>query len=85
MTLDTVYALATPMGQSALAVVRISGPQTHAAISQLTRREPPAPRRAVLRQLLDPENGALIDEAVVTCFSGGSSYTGEDSAEISIH
>ncbi|MGD1869963.1 MAG: tRNA uridine-5-carboxymethylaminomethyl(34) synthesis GTPase MnmE [Neomegalonema sp.] len=85
MTLDTVYALATPMGQSALAVVRISGPQTHGAISQLTRREPPAPRRAVLRRLLEPQNDALIDEAEVTCFSGSSSYTGEDSAEISIH
>lgn len=84
--LDTIVALATPVGRSALALVRVSGPRTRellrAVVPDLPGRLPA--RRA---QLL-PVHGAhgdLLDRALVTFFQAPASYTGEDMAEISLH
>lgn len=83
--LDTVAALATPLGRSAIALVRISGDRTREVLSRIA---PDAglfePRRARLVSLTDPA-GEPIDEAVVTFFEAPGSFTGEDLAEISVH
>ncbi len=81
---DTIFALATPPGRSAIAVIRISGPATSAAVHALTpaRLEP---RRASVRRLTDPDTNALLDEAVVIFFPGPWSQTGEDTAELQLH
>ncbi len=81
---DTIVALATGPLPSALAVVRMSGPLTPTLIGALTRRPPPTPRRASLRKLLDP-SGREIDEAVLVFMPGPGSFTGEDSAEFTLH
>ncbi|MFN2385790.1 MAG: tRNA uridine-5-carboxymethylaminomethyl(34) synthesis GTPase MnmE [Thermoanaerobaculia bacterium] len=84
--LDTITALATPLGRSALAVVRLSGPQT----LELLRRIVPGlprlmrPREARLLALCGSD-GKLLDRGIVTYFPGPASYTGEDMAEISVH
>ena len=61
--MDTIYALATAQGKSGVAVVRLSGPSAHDAVRALAGDLPPA-RRASLRQLTDPDAGA-IDSALV--------------------
>ncbi|HYE47348.1 MAG TPA: tRNA uridine-5-carboxymethylaminomethyl(34) synthesis GTPase MnmE [Caulobacter sp.] len=81
---DTVFALATAPGRAAVAVVRLSGPASGAAIEALTARPPPAPRRASLRRLKDAD-GTVLDEALVLWTPGPGSYTGEDSAELHLH
>lgn len=80
---DTVFAPATAPGRAAVAVVRISGPATRAALQALGARLP-APRRAALRTLRAAD-GALIDKGLVLWFPGPNSYTGEDSAELHLH
>jgi len=80
---DTIYAPATAAGRAAVAVVRLSGPGTKAAVSALAGGVPPA-RRAVLRELQDAD-GELIDLALVLFFQGPDSYTGEDVAEFQVH
>ena len=82
---DTIFALATPPGRSALAVFRISGPSSRSVLDLLTRGNPSLPRLASLRSLHDPVSGAKLDDAVVTLFVAPSSYTGEDLLEISCH
>jgi tRNA modification GTPase len=83
--IDTIFALATPPGRGAVAVVRLSGPATRAALSGLGVVKI-APRRASLRRLARPaEPEALLDEALVLWFPGPGSYTGEDSAELQLH
>ena len=80
---DTIFAPATAPGRAAIAVVRLSGPGTAAALRGLAGRLPPA-RRASLRRLASPA-GELLDEAVVLWLPGPASYTGEDGAELHLH
>jgi tRNA modification GTPase len=83
--LDTIVALATPPGRSALAVVRLSGPASRAVLARLSPdgRSAPDPRRATLTPLRDA--GGTIDRGLVTLFPAPASYTGEDVVEISVH
>jgi len=84
--LDTIVALATPVGRSALAVVRLSGCDARRILSTLAPRFPvPArPGRPCLVSLEDAE-GEPIDRGLATFFSGPASFTGEDVAELSVH
>jgi tRNA modification GTPase len=82
---DTIFALATPAGVSAVAVLRLSGPGAGAALETLTRRTLPAPRRAVRRVLFEPQGGEAFDEALALWFPAPRSFTGEDMAELQIH
>lgn len=80
---DTIFAPATAPGRAAVAVVRLSGPGTKAAV-RLMAGALPAARRASVRTLRDADGGA-IDEALVLWFPGPASYTGEDAAEFHVH
>jgi len=80
---DTIAALATPVGTSALAVVRASGPACAGLARELIGKEP-APRMAVHADYHDRQ-GSLVDDVLVTFFQGPNSYTGEDSLEVSCH
>ncbi|TDR87116.1 tRNA uridine-5-carboxymethylaminomethyl(34) synthesis GTPase MnmE [Enterovirga rhinocerotis] len=85
MTLDTIFAIASGIGRSAVAIVRISGPQTDAVLERLLGGRLPEPRRAVLRRLRDPATGEILDQALVLRLPGPASFTGEDQAELQIH
>lgn len=86
--LDTIAALATPDGESAIAVTRISGPGSFRILDDIFR----LPNRAVkkLRPLYlyrgwihDGEKD--IDEVMVAVMEKPRSYTGEDMVEIYSH
>lgn len=79
---DTIFALATPPGRGAIAVLRLSGPMTEAALTALGAGRL-TPRLASVRSL--SHEGRLIDEALVLRFVAPRSYTGEDSAELHLH
>jgi tRNA modification GTPase len=51
----------------------------------LTGKEPPPPRQAALRALVDPNTGEALDRALVLFFPGPASFTGEDAAELQTH
>lgn len=82
---DTILAVATALG-GAVAIVRVSGPATRAAVAALvpSLREAPEPRKLV-RARLSERSGAPIDDALVAFFAAPNSYTGEDCAEFQIH
>ncbi|HTJ79566.1 MAG TPA: tRNA uridine-5-carboxymethylaminomethyl(34) synthesis GTPase MnmE [Rariglobus sp.] len=82
-TADTIAALATPVGTSALAVVRISGPECPSLAAAIFDR--PLPRRMVTHLDYRAMDGQVVDDVVATFFAGPHSYTGEDSLEISLH
>lgn len=81
---DTIFALASGRGRAAIAVIRLSGPKAGPTLRALTGGLPP-PRRAILAELRDPADGALLDRALVLWLPGPRSYTGEDSAELHLH
>ena len=82
---DTIFALASAPGKSAVAIVRLSGGAAGEAVCRLTDGALPPPRQAELRRLADPQSGAEIDRALVLWFPGPASYTGEDVAEFHVH
>jgi tRNA modification GTPase len=81
---DTIFALSSGRGPAAIAVVRISGPRTSAALRALTGKIP-APRQAALARVRDPQSNDVIDEALALWFPGPHSETGEDVAELQLH
>jgi tRNA modification GTPase len=84
---DTIVALGTPPGTSALAVIRLSGPTAFSALLSLCPDLDgvPSAKHATLTKALDPETGRVLDQVVVTTFPGPGSYTGEDMVEVSSH
>lgn len=80
---DTIAAPATPAGTAALALLRISGPDTSALAAAALGRRPEV--RRVVRADYRDRAGAVVDEVLATYFAGPRSYTGEDTLEISCH
>ena len=90
MNEDTICAPATVPGTGAISVVRVSGPEALAAVSEIVecaqgREILSAPGYSARFGRIYMEDGSLLDEVVVTVFRAPHSYTGEDSAEISCH
>lgn len=84
--LDTIAALATPVGRSALAVVRVSGSRARALVRAVAPEGPqPLPRRRPFLAWLADAEGERIDQGLVTFFAEPASATGEDLAEFSVH
>src|ERR1700676_1993149 len=80
---QTIFALSSGRPPSAIAIVRVSGPQAGPALAALAGKTPP-PRMAT-RALLRDANAQPIDDAVVLWFPGRASATGEDVAEFTVH
>ena len=87
MPSSTIAALATPPGISALAVLRLSGPQAR----QITRaclhsdRVLHVKHRSAIVDLAVSPTGEPIDQVVVLVFDAPHSSTGEDVVEITTH
>ncbi len=81
----TIFALSSAPGQSGVAVIRISGPETGNIIKSITNKDLPPPRKAKLLKINNINNSSLIDEGIVLWFPGPNSYTGEDMAELHVH
>jgi len=85
--MNTIVALATPLGRSGIAVIRLSGDDALNIIKNLVGDEnfAPKPRFASLKKIYDVTTKELIDEVIITYFKSPHSFTGEDVIEISCH
>src|ERR1700743_1988331 len=80
---QTIFALSSGRPPSAVAMVRVSGPQAGAPWPSLAGKL--AVPRMATRVLLRDANQRPIDDAVVLWFPGPASATGEDVAEFHVH
>ena len=81
---DTIFALSTPSGKSALAVIRISGKNAFSFVNKISSNMPTVEKKVFINKItLGPGNE--IDQTLTTFFKSPKSYTGEDMVEISIH
>lgn len=87
---DTICAIATPHGMGAIAVIRVSGYDALPIVSQLFMQNGKpfdmgkmVANKAYYGHIVDRDE--LLDEVLVTFFRAPHSFTGEDSAEISVH
>ena len=72
---DTIVAIATPPGRGGIGVVRIAGPAAAAIGSALLANTTLEPRHATFAKLIDPRDGAILDQVVATRFVAPHSYT----------
>lgn len=83
--IDTIVALATPSGESAIAMIRVTGELSERiAIDAFGLSKSPSPRRSChgsYRSLA----GEVLDDVVFVLYRGPKSYSGEDVLEISCH
>jgi tRNA modification GTPase len=83
---DTIAAIATAPGRSAVALVRVAGPAATSILGRITDGvERPQARLQRLLPIHHPETGELVDRALVSYFPTPASYTGDDVVEISTH
>ncbi|MFN3820961.1 MAG: tRNA modification GTPase, partial [bacterium] len=82
---DTIAAEATPPGRGGISVIRVSGPLAREVVGKLFDRELPSAGRHRWGEIRSAKDSHLIDEAVVSAFGEGSSYTGEEVVEIALH
>ena len=84
---DTIVALATPPGQGAIGVIRVSGRNTFSLVNKVFKGKDLSKQSSHtvhLGSIMDV-NDTVIDEVLVTLFIAPRSYTGEHVIEISCH
>ena len=81
--MDTIFALASAQGKAGVAVIRLSGPDSHSAAARLTGGA--LPKRGMVLRTLTDHGGARLDDGLVLTFQAPASFTGEDVAELQIH
>lgn len=81
--METIVALATPAGNSGVAVIRISGEKSKSILKSLIKEDLDfEPRKMYLKKVYIKD---YIDQALVVFFAGPNSFTGEDVVEIQSH
>ncbi len=80
---DTIVAPATPVGRSALAIVRIDGSLSGTILKALGCAHLPEERHAAFVRL--EYQGEALDECVAIRYLGPRSFTGNDLVELTLH
>jgi tRNA modification GTPase len=82
---ETICAIATPAGDGAIGVLRISGAEAIALLCRVSSKASYEPRRITLTQIRDPLSRQVLDQAMVCTMPAPRSYTGENLVEIYAH
>jgi tRNA modification GTPase len=88
---DTIAAIATPLGEGGLAVIRISGPQALAVADHCFEpagQTPPKPSAAATHTIHFGHvvrDGQYVDEALLAVMRAPRTFTCEDVVEITCH
>ena len=90
MRSDVIAAISTPPGKGGVAIIRISGYGTFEIAQKVFtplsgRTLTSYPPRTAIYGYVIKNKGERVDDALITLFPEGSSYTGEPTAEISCH
>ena len=80
---DTITAIATPVGNGGISIIRISGDKAFDIINEIFSVKKLVPNRIYHGNII--ENNEKIDDVIVLPFKAPKSYTGEDVVEIHCH
>ncbi|HQH32807.1 MAG TPA: tRNA uridine-5-carboxymethylaminomethyl(34) synthesis GTPase MnmE [Petrotogaceae bacterium] len=83
MIFDTITAISSPMGQGAVAVVRVSGNESRNIAEKIFNKKNPSTKHMYYGMLYD--GSILIDEVTWVFHESPSSFTGEDMLEVFCH
>jgi tRNA modification GTPase len=85
---DTIAAISTPFGEGGIGVIRLSGPAVERIAAEIFSSTPDGgleSHRFYYGSIVDPADGASLDEAMVVLMRAPRSYTREDVLEIQCH
>lgn len=91
MITDTIAAISTPMGEGAIAIVRLSGDEAVQIADKIFK----SPNNKKLQEqqthtihyghLIDPNTGDVVEEVMVSLMRAPKTFTREDVVEINCH
>ena len=91
MEFDTIAAISTPMGEGAIAIVRLSGDEA-VAIADKIFKSPNNKKLADVAthtihygHLIDPKTDEVVEEVMMSLMRGPKTFTREDVVEINCH
>jgi len=82
---DTICALATGGGLSAIAIIRLSGKEAIKITNSIFSKDISAVKTHTIHFGTISDDNKIIDEVLVSIFKDSKSYTGEETVEISCH
>lgn len=87
MNQDTICALATAQGVGAIGVIRVSGPQTIDVVQKIFKGKNlhQQPSHTIHFGTIRDDQNLIVDEVLISLFKAPTSYTKEDTIEISCH
>lgn len=91
MEFDTIAAISTPMGEGAIAIVRLSGEEAVSIADQIyegksQKRLSDAKSHTIhYGYIVDPDIGQKVEEVMVSVMRGPKTFTREDVVEINCH
>ncbi|WP_085506629.1 tRNA uridine-5-carboxymethylaminomethyl(34) synthesis GTPase MnmE [Thalassobacillus devorans] len=88
METDTITAISTPMGEGAIAIVRLSGPDALSISNDLFQGKDLTKAESHTMhygKIIDPETGEVAEEVMVSIMRAPKTFTREDVVEINCH
>ncbi|QDP42024.1 tRNA uridine-5-carboxymethylaminomethyl(34) synthesis GTPase MnmE [Radiobacillus deserti] len=88
MNTDTITAISTPIGEGAIAIVRLSGQEAVEIATRLfdgKRLTDVESHTIHYGKLIDPRTNEVVEEVMVTVMRGPKTFTREDVVEINCH
>ncbi|HGX3056435.1 TPA: tRNA uridine-5-carboxymethylaminomethyl(34) synthesis GTPase MnmE [Staphylococcus aureus] len=89
MNLDTITSISTPMGEGAIGIVRLSGPQAVEIADTLYKGKHllnDVPSHTInYGHIIDPESKEVVEEVMVSVLRAPKTFTREDIIEINCH
>ncbi|MBM4461963.1 MAG: tRNA uridine-5-carboxymethylaminomethyl(34) synthesis GTPase MnmE [Chloroflexi bacterium] len=81
---DTIAAISTPLGEGGIGIVRLSGKDA-LPIAKTVFRGKLSHRRLAYGHIIDPDQGEVVDEVLISYMPAPHTYTREDIVEINCH
>ncbi|MBE5663776.1 tRNA uridine-5-carboxymethylaminomethyl(34) synthesis GTPase MnmE [Staphylococcus sp. SS60] len=89
MDLDTITSISTPMGEGAIGIVRLSGPQAVEIADKLYKGKhllKDVPSHTInYGHIIDPDTKEVVEEVMVSVLRAPKTFTREDIIEINCH
>lgn len=86
---DTIAAISTPYGTGGVGIIRISGPDAFEAASRIFKGRKDVhnikSHTVTHGKIIDPDDGMMVDDVLLTKMDGPRTFTGEDVIEINCH
>ena len=82
---DTIAAIATPLADGAISIIRVSGDQALELVNSIFSRDLSQVQSHSITYGLIQQDGRPVDEVLVSVFKAPKTYTREDVVEINCH